>query len=143
MFKDTLTALPYARTDSYAFVLYYRIPRTKEADEALGAVHNRFAEAAVSVGGTFYLPYRKCYSADLLLRAAPRRFLLLIADPFTQIIKHRRCSRATEVIDHVAEHVIARPLMRGSSREGDFGGTEKDLLVEFEVGRQWVFEPRS
>jgi hypothetical protein len=71
VFKDTLTALPYARTDSYAFVLYYRIPRTKEADEALGAVHNRFAEAAVSVGGTFYLPYRKCYSADLLLRAYP------------------------------------------------------------------------
>ena len=68
---DKITALPYTRTDSYAFVLYYRIPRTAEADDALGAYHNRFAEAAVSLDGTFYLPYRKCYSSKLMHRSYP------------------------------------------------------------------------
>jgi len=56
---------------SYAFVLYYRIPRTAEAEEALGRVHNAFAELAVGLGGSFYLPYRKCYSPELLERAYP------------------------------------------------------------------------
>ena len=68
---DKITALPYAREDCYAFVLYYRLPRTREADEALGMYHNRFAEATVSLNGTFYLPYRKCYSLDLMERSYP------------------------------------------------------------------------
>ena len=57
---------------SYAFVLYYRIPRTAAADEALGRIHNTFAEMTVDLGGTFYLPYRKCYSQELLALAYPQ-----------------------------------------------------------------------
>ena len=48
--RDETTALPYAPVDSYAFVLYYRIPRSKEADEALGVFHNRFAEGKKTSG---------------------------------------------------------------------------------------------
>ena len=71
---DTFTFLSYAGAPggSYAFVLYYRIPRTAAADEALGRVHNTFAEMTVDLGGTFYLPYRKCYSQELLARAYPQ-----------------------------------------------------------------------
>ena len=71
---DTFTFLSYAGAPggSYAFVLYYRIPRTVAADEALGRIHNTFAEMTVDLGGTFYLPYRKCYSQELLARAYPQ-----------------------------------------------------------------------
>jgi FAD/FMN-containing dehydrogenase/SAM-dependent methyltransferase len=71
---DTYTFLSYAsvRGGSYAFVLYYRIPRTEEAERELGNIHNKLAEITVEFGGSFYLPYRRCYSAQLLERAYPQ-----------------------------------------------------------------------
>ena len=65
----------------YAFVLYYRLPRNEKSEKLLGDFHNRFAEATVAAGidGTFYLPYRKCYSLDLMQRSYPmlQRFVYL------------------------------------------------------------------
>eukprot|EP00756_Hemistasia_phaeocysticola_P008399 Hpha_TRINITY_DN14610_c2_g13::TRINITY_DN14610_c2_g13_i1::g.48367::m.48367 len=71
--KDNDTALPYSRAPdgSYAFVLYYRLKRTAEADDALQAVHKRFAQATLDLGGTFYVPYRHHYDQDELLRSYP------------------------------------------------------------------------
>jgi len=66
---DTLTALPYAREDSWAFVLYFRLRRTAEADARLRHYHTALTEAALRLGGTFYLPYRHHYT-DLQLAAA-------------------------------------------------------------------------
>ena len=70
---DSITALPYARPphDYFAFVLYYRIARTPAADEELGVFHNRFADAAIAENGTFYLPYRRCYTPHALHQAYP------------------------------------------------------------------------
>jgi len=70
---DTDTFLRYAQnpTGVFAFVLYYRIARTPSAEQRLGEFHDRFAEKTLALGGTFYLPYRKCYSPVQLKRAYP------------------------------------------------------------------------
>jgi len=53
--KDETTVLNYAASDSYAFVMYFRLRRTKEADEEISTLHNALAEITLSLGGTFYL----------------------------------------------------------------------------------------
>ncbi|ELR12262.1 FAD binding domain containing protein [Acanthamoeba castellanii str. Neff] len=75
---DTETALAYSRSPEgvYAFVLYYRIRRTAEADEALRRFHEELTEVTLSVRGTFYLPYRHHYSFEQLEQAYGRDTLL-------------------------------------------------------------------
>ena len=72
--EDKTTLLSYARSSqgSYAFVLYYRLKNTPEADKVLGGLHTQLAEISMKVGGTFYLPYRHHYSAEQLQRAYPK-----------------------------------------------------------------------
>eukprot|EP00566_Odontella_aurita_P001921 CAMPEP_0113531096 /NCGR_PEP_ID=MMETSP0015_2-20120614/3308_1 /TAXON_ID=2838 /ORGANISM="Odontella" /LENGTH=1747 /DNA_ID=CAMNT_0000429897 /DNA_START=442 /DNA_END=5685 /DNA_ORIENTATION=- /assembly_acc=CAM_ASM_000160 len=71
--QDKHTFLSYARSvhGCYAFVLYYRIKLLDQVERDLGRFHNRFADVAVGLGGTFYLPYRKCYNDELLQKAYP------------------------------------------------------------------------
>ncbi len=71
--QDDTTFLSYSRVPGgvFAFVLYYRINRNGATEKRLGDFHNRLAEATVNLGGTFYLPYRKCYSSKLLKAAYP------------------------------------------------------------------------
>jgi hypothetical protein len=68
---DTISLLPYARVDCFAFVLYYRLRRTAAAEALLGRLHNELASAAISLGGSFYLPYRKCYTMSQIRSAYP------------------------------------------------------------------------
>lgn len=78
VYHDTETALAYSRSPEgvYAFVLYYRIRRTAEADEALRRFHEELTEVTLSVRGTFYLPYRHHYSFEQLEQAYGRDTLL-------------------------------------------------------------------
>ena len=71
---DDVTFLSYSRVPEgvFAFVLYYRMKRNEATEARLGDFHNRLAKVAVDLGGTFYLPYRKCYSLALLKTAYPR-----------------------------------------------------------------------
>jgi SAM-dependent methyltransferase len=71
--KDDCTVLSYSRDEkgSFAFVLYFRIDIDEEVEKRLGVIHNKLAEITCSLGGTFYLPYRRCYSQQLLKRAYP------------------------------------------------------------------------
>jgi SAM-dependent methyltransferase len=71
--QDTHTALPYARHASgvFAFVFYYRLRRTAEADEVLRKHHAALVAASLKSGGTFYLPYRHHYSDADLAAAYP------------------------------------------------------------------------
>jgi len=65
--------LSYSRSPagSYAFVLYYRLQRTKEADAQLMEAHQAFSKITLELGGTFYLPYRHHYSVEEMDRAYP------------------------------------------------------------------------
>lgn len=85
--KDTQLAYSRDPAGSYAFVLYYRIRRTTEADEALQQFHryslqsvnyiiynakflySELADVTLLMNGTFYLPYRHHYSFEQLEKA--------------------------------------------------------------------------
>jgi len=69
--KDNITFLPYAITDMYAFVLYFRIEASKDMDNYLKLIHNILGSYAILLGGTFYLPYRHHYSKKQLISAYP------------------------------------------------------------------------
>ena len=70
---DTDTVLPYSKVEggSYAFVLYYRIYQTEEADEELSSLHSKFVALTLPLGGTFYLPYRHHYTEQEMDEAYP------------------------------------------------------------------------
>lgn len=67
---DTITFLSYAPTDRYAFVLYYRVSRVDPIPE-LEDIHRALVGLTLSLGGTFYLPYRHHYSHADLVTAYP------------------------------------------------------------------------
>eukprot|EP00927_Polykrikos_kofoidii_P039712 TRINITY_DN34044_c0_g1_i1.p1 TRINITY_DN34044_c0_g1~~TRINITY_DN34044_c0_g1_i1.p1 ORF type:complete len:1636 (-),score=267.52 TRINITY_DN34044_c0_g1_i1:22-4929(-) len=54
-----------------AFVLYYRLPRSSVADQRLKDFGDKFIGLTLSLGGTFYLPYRRHYSSADMLTAYP------------------------------------------------------------------------
>ncbi|KAK3245457.1 hypothetical protein CYMTET_30940 [Cymbomonas tetramitiformis] len=68
---DACTALPYAPTDSYAFVLYFRVHRTEAGDAELAQIHHDLVALTSDLGGTFYLPYRHHYTDEELEAAYP------------------------------------------------------------------------
>ena len=71
--QDNTTYLSYStsKEGSFAFVLYYRIRKSKEADEELQTIHNELARISLELEGTFYLPYRHHYSKDQLEKGYP------------------------------------------------------------------------
>ena len=71
--QDRCTALPYAAAPegSFAFVLYFRLRRSAEADALLRRYHGVLTGIALDLGGTFYLPYRHHYTDAELLQAYP------------------------------------------------------------------------
>ena len=71
VFKDEVTLLPYATDDCFAFVLYFRLPRTKAAERELQAVHEALVSITLKIKGTFYLPYRHHYTKDDMVQAYP------------------------------------------------------------------------
>ena len=64
--NENLLSYSKHKEGSYAFVLYFRISRTKEADDELKKFHFRFVEIALKLRGSFYLPYRHHYSLQQL-----------------------------------------------------------------------------
>ena len=71
--EDKTTTLAYSRDSegSFAFVLYYRLRRSEEADKVLEQIHHSLAEISLKLGGTFYLPYRHHYSVEQLKQSYP------------------------------------------------------------------------
>lgn len=69
--KDVVTALPYAKEDMFAFVLYFN-QRLNDADSRkLQTTTEELIDLAVGLNGTFYLPYQLFYSQEQLHRAYP------------------------------------------------------------------------
>ncbi len=67
--KDTLSALPYAKGDRIAFVLYFNQKLTAEDSAKLERATVDLIDLAIDEGGTYYLPYQLYYS-DAQLRGA-------------------------------------------------------------------------
>jgi FAD/FMN-containing dehydrogenase len=69
--KDTVTALPYAKRDMFAFVLYFNQELNETASRVLRQTTTDLVDLAIEVGGTFYLPYQLYYSSEQLRAAYP------------------------------------------------------------------------
>jgi FAD/FMN-containing dehydrogenase len=69
--KDTVTALPYATQDMFAFVLYFNQKLNREQSENLRKTTVGLVELAINLEGTYYLPSQLYYSSQQLHRAYP------------------------------------------------------------------------
>lgn len=69
--KDDITALPYARQDMFAFVLYFNQKLTETESRVLQKTTVDLVDLAVGLDGTYYLPYQLYYSPQQLRRAYP------------------------------------------------------------------------
>lgn len=69
--KDASSVLPFAKEDSMSLVLY-RDEKLKPATAArMELFYRAVADAALDVGGTFYLTYQLPYTREQMLRAYP------------------------------------------------------------------------
>jgi FAD/FMN-containing dehydrogenase len=69
---DHESALPYARQDSYSFVLYYNQTLSPAGAAQQAELQRTLIDLATSLGGTFYLPYQVHYTREQLQAAYPQ-----------------------------------------------------------------------
>ncbi len=69
--KDTVTSLPYAKEDMFAFVLYFNQKLSVEESKTLQQTTVDLIDVATNLGGTYYLPYQLYYSPEELRAAYP------------------------------------------------------------------------
>jgi len=69
--KDTITALPYAKEDMFAFVVYFNVKFNDRDNETLEKTTSDLIDVAQQSGGTYYLPYQLFYSKDQLHKCYP------------------------------------------------------------------------
>ena len=69
--KDTLTALPYAKQDMFAFVLYFNQKLNETESRTLQKTTTDLIDLALRLNGTYYLPYQLYYSQEQLHKAYP------------------------------------------------------------------------
>ena len=69
--KDTITALPYAKDDRFAFVLYFNQKFNDKESKILQKTTVDLIDVATGLGGAYYLPYQLYYSKEQLHKAYP------------------------------------------------------------------------
>ena len=69
--KDTVTALPYAREDMFAYVLYFNQKFNDRESQILQKTTTDLIDLALGLNGTYYLPYQLFYSPVQLRKAYP------------------------------------------------------------------------
>jgi FAD/FMN-containing dehydrogenase len=69
---DANTALNWAPTETFAFVLYHKHRTRENAKSRVGVWTRELIDAALAVGGTFYLPYQPHATVEQFHRAYPK-----------------------------------------------------------------------
>ena len=69
---DPGSLLAWARTEVFAFVIYYKQDKDADALTAAGVWTRELIDAALDAGGSYYLPYRLDATPAQFLRAYPR-----------------------------------------------------------------------
>ncbi len=69
--KDTVTALPYAKQNMFAFVLYFNQKFNERESGTLRKTTTDLIDLALRLNGTYYLPYQLYYSREQLHSAYP------------------------------------------------------------------------
>jgi len=77
--KDEDAFLRYANEEVFGFVMLYNQAKTNEAEEQMKAATQRMVDAAISVKGNYYLPYRLHATKEQMNKAYPQanQFFLL------------------------------------------------------------------
>jgi FAD/FMN-containing dehydrogenase len=76
-FADPGSLLAWARSETFAFVLYYKQRTRANARERVAVWTRELIDAALAVGGTYYLPYELHGTPEQFQRAYPRANELL------------------------------------------------------------------
>lgn len=71
-FADPGSTMAWARSETFAFVVYYKQRTRDNARERVAVWTREMIEAALSVGGTYYLPYQPHATVEQFHRAYPR-----------------------------------------------------------------------
>lgn len=71
VFPDSDSFLAYARQPVWGLVMLFTQDRTPEAETAMRDFTRQLIDAALAVGGTYYLPYRLHATPEQFLRAYP------------------------------------------------------------------------
>jgi FAD/FMN-containing dehydrogenase len=69
---DPGSLLAWARTEVFAFVVYYQQGTSDTAKKEVGVWTRELIDAALSMGGSYYLPYQLHATNEQFLRAYPR-----------------------------------------------------------------------
>jgi FAD/FMN-containing dehydrogenase len=69
--QDNVTALPYAREDMFAYVLYFNQKFNERESQILQETTTDLIDLATGLNGTYYLPYQLFYSGQQLHNAYP------------------------------------------------------------------------
>ena len=70
--QDPGSLLAWARTEVFAFVIYYKQGTSASAQKEVGVWTRELLDAALNVGGSYYLPYQLHATQAQFLRAYPR-----------------------------------------------------------------------
>lgn len=70
--SDDLTLMAWARGETFAFVLYYKQDTDQRAREQVAVWTRELIDAALAVGGTYYLPYQLHATSEQFHRAYPK-----------------------------------------------------------------------
>jgi FAD/FMN-containing dehydrogenase len=70
--KDEDAFLRYADQDMFGFVMLFSQERTPEADSRMEAMTREMIDAALELGGRYYLPYRLHATKEQFYRAYPQ-----------------------------------------------------------------------
>ena len=70
--QDPGSLLAWARTEVFAFVVYYKQGTSDSAKEQVGVWTRELTDAALDLGGSYHLPYQLHATEEQFLRAYPR-----------------------------------------------------------------------
>jgi hypothetical protein len=70
--QDPGSLLAWARTEVFAFVVYYKQGTSNSAKEQVGVWTRELTDVALDLGGSYYLPYQLHATEEQFLRAYPR-----------------------------------------------------------------------
>jgi FAD/FMN-containing dehydrogenase len=69
--RDEVTAVPYAKEDMFAFVLYFNQKLNEEQSANIEKTTRELIDLAIQLQGTYYLAYQLYYSEEQLEQAYP------------------------------------------------------------------------
>jgi len=70
--RDAASLMAWAQTEVFSLVLYYKQDSTPTAQQHVGEWTRQLIDAAISMGGTYYLPYQLHATREQFSQAYPR-----------------------------------------------------------------------